>query len=261
MSFVAVAIGGAAVVGAVGATVAAGKQSSGQREAAQTQANTEATIQGINQPFVNAGKTAVGSLTNLTSGQGGTDPGTGLPNGYLNQQFNPTQDQLDNYPGYQFALKTGGQAVRNEDTPGVGSLSGAALKDLTNFNVGTANTYYGNYFNQFQTQQNNIFNRLSQIAGIGQGAASGVSNNVSALGQGIAGAQAGAAASQAGGTVGATNSLGNGASTIGLLNLVNGNGGFNTPAFNNGLDASTAQLQNSFQSSDTSLPANAFAGN
>ncbi len=241
MSFVAVAIGGAAVVGAVGATVAGHQQAVGQEQAARTQANTQNQIEQINDPFVQSGYGAENTLNYLTGGGtvGGVSNGVqqpdaatvgssmGLPAGYLTQQFNPTQDQLNNYPGYQFALKTGGQATRNADTPGVGSLSGAALKDLTNFNVGTANQYYGQYFNQFQTQQNNIFNRLSQIAGIGQGAASGVSNNVSALGQGIAGAQAGAAASTAGGIVGATNAVGNSASTVGLYNLINGgNNGF-----------------------------------
>ena len=131
------------------------------------------TITGQEQPFLNAGYGATTSLQNLLvlASNGGTDPGTGLPNGYLTQQFNPTQQQLDQYPGYQFALKTGGQAVRNADTPGVGALSGAALKDLTNFNVGTANQYYGQYFNQFQQQQNNIFDRLSNIASMGQNAA------------------------------------------------------------------------------------------
>jgi hypothetical protein len=151
--------------------------------------------------------------------------GTSLPGGYLNQTFNPTQAQLNNYPGYQFALQTGGQAVRNADTPGIGALSGAALKDLTNFNVGTANQYYGQYFNQFQTQQNNIFNRLSSIASLGQNAAGNLGNNGAQLGTGIAQAQAAAGGSQAAGQVGIANALSGGASNAAgyyyLNNLMN----------------------------------------
>ena len=131
----------------------------------------------------------------------------GLSQGSLIAPFSPTQTELNNYPGYQFALQTGGQAVRNADTPGVGALSGAALKDLTNFDVGTANTFYNQYFNQYQQQQNNIFSRLSAIAGLGQSAATQTGNTGAQLGTGIAQAQAAAGGSTAAGMVGATNSV------------------------------------------------------
>lgn len=216
----------AAAVGAVGAGLAANTQASGQRQAANTQAGMFNTIVGQEQPFVQAGQGASKTLSELLgtagpTGKGGTATGTGLPGGYLTQQFAPTQAQLNAYPGYQFALQTGGQAVRNADTPGVGALSGPALKDLMSFNVGTANQYYGQYFNQFQQQQNNIFNRLSSIAGIGQAAAGNEAASGTQLGTGIAQAQAGAAASQAGGIVGASNSASGG---IGLSYLL-ANGG------------------------------------
>ncbi len=138
---------------------------------------------------------------------GGMVGNTGLPAGYLTQTFNPTQQQLEQYPGYQFALQQGGQAIRNADTPGLGALSGAALKNLMGFDVGTANTYYGNYFNQFQQQQQNIFNRLSGIAGLGQNAAGNLGNAGTQLGTGIAQSTAAAGASQAAGQIGSANAL------------------------------------------------------
>ena len=207
------AILGASVLGTVGSIVAGGEQASGQEQAAQTQANELGSIQQLESPFVQGGYGAETSLNQLlgtapATGPGGTATSTGLPGGYLTQQFNPTQAQLDNYPGYQFALKTGMQATQNADTPGSGALSGQTLKDLTNFATGTASNYYNQYFNQFQTQQNNIFSRLSGIAQLGQAGAAGVASAGTQLGQGIAQAQAGAAASQAGGIVGATNSIG-----------------------------------------------------
>jgi hypothetical protein len=216
-----------AAIGAIGSVVAGGEQASAQEKAANTQAQMFNTITQQEQPFIQGGYGAETTLSQLlgtsaATGVGGTAQGTNLPGGYLTQTFNPTQDQLNNYPGYQFALKTGGQAVRNSDTPGVGSLSGAALKDLTNFNVGTANTYYGNYFNQFQQQQNNIFNRLSQIATIGQNAAGNLGSSGTQLGTGIAQAQAAAGSSIAGGIAGASNNIGN---AVGLASLMNGGGG------------------------------------
>lgn len=213
---------GAGLLGAAGSVVGAGEQASGQQAAAGTQQSMFNTIVGQQQPFMQAGYGATTALNQLlgtspTTGPGGTAGGTGLPGGYMTQTFQPTQAQLNAYPGYQFALNAGGQATRNADTPGVGALSGPALKDLTNFNVGTANQYYGNYFNQFQQQQSNIFGRLSAIAGLGQNAAANTGTAGTQLGTGIAQAGAAAAGSQAAGTVGATNSIANSAVPLSYL--------------------------------------------
>lgn len=167
----------------------------------------------------------------VMSGGGMPGPSGAVPAGYFTQQFDP--NSVENNPAFQFALKTGGQATRNADTPGMGALSGAALKDLTAFNVGTANSYENQYFNQFQNQQNNIFDRLSSIAGLGQNAAAQVGNNGATLGTGVAQAQAGAAASQAGGIVGATNAITNGASTLGGMMYMGGNSPGYTPPMSN----------------------------
>lgn len=204
----------AAVVGAAGSVIASHQQAHGQEQAANTQAGMFNTINQQEQPFIQAGYGATKTLSELLgtaapTGDNGMASGTQLPGGYLNQPFNPTQEQLNNYPGFQFSLQQGENAVRNAGTPSQGALSGATLKDLMSFNQGLAQTYYGNYFNQYQQQQQSIFNRLSQIAGLGQSAATQVGNSGTALGTGIAQAQAAAAGSQAAGTVGATNSIGN----------------------------------------------------
>ncbi len=227
MSWVAVAIAGSAVVGAVASNSAANKQASAQQNAANMQLGMFNTLQGNEQPYMQSGAQASQSLNQLMglSGNAGDSVGTtGLKNGYLTQQFDP--NSLDANPAYQFALKTGGQATRNADTPGVGALSGAALKDLTAFNVGTANSYENQYFNQFQTQQNNIYQRLSGIAGLGQNAAAGTGKNGAQLGTGAAQAVAGAGASQAAGIVGGANAVGSGASSLaGLMYLNAGSNG------------------------------------
>ena len=220
MTTVAAAVVGAGVIGAVGSNMAADKQSSAQDQAAATQQGMFNTVTANSQPYMNTGAGATSTLSQLmglSGTPGSTVGGTGLNNGYLASTFNPTQDQLDNYPGYQFALKTGGQALTNAQTPSAGALSGSTLKSLMDFNQGAANTNYSTYFNQDQTQKNNIYNRLSQIAGLGQSAAAGVGNSGTQLGTGIAQAQAGAGASQAGGIVGTTNSLSNGATLAALM--------------------------------------------
>ncbi len=243
MSWIAAAIGGGALIGALGANSAANTQANAQMQAAGIQQGMFNTINQQEQPFMQAGYNATTALNQLLGTASGAPQGmNGLPNGYLTQTFDPTQQQMDQYPGYQFALQTGGQAVRNADTPGVGALSGPALKDLMNFNVGTANQYYNQYYNQFQQQQNNIFSRLSGIAGLGQNAASNVGTSGTNLGTGIAQAVAGAGASQAAGTLGATQSIANSAIPLGYL--MNGGMAAGTTALAGGAMIPTAQLGN-----------------
>lgn len=202
--WVAGAIAVGSVVGAVGSNMAAGTQAAGQQAAANTQQQMFNTITQQQQPFIKAGYGATNTLSDLL-GISGNKGAAGY--GSLTGNFTPT-DFLNNLdPGYQFQLQTGGQALRNADTPGVGALSGPALKDLMSFNQGMAATGYQNAYNRWQTTNTNIFNRLSNIANLGQNAAANVGASGTTLGTGIAGAQAGIGASQAGGIVGATNAL------------------------------------------------------
>lgn len=140
--------------------------------------------------------------------------------GSLMQPFNPTMEQLEQYPGYQFAKQQGETALRNSLTPTVGALSGPALKSLINFNQGLATQTYNNAFSNYQTQQTNLFNRLSGLIGLGQNAAGNLGNAGAALGTGVAQAQAGAGASTAAGISGAAGNLGQSLSTLGLMNWV-----------------------------------------
>lgn len=177
-----------------------------------------------------SGMGPVGGL-GLPIQSGGSGPtsnvnGTGLPTGFLTQTFNPTQAQLENYPGYQFQLDQGNLALNSANSAGSSALSGAAMKNLMGFNQGLAASNFGNYFNQFETQQNNIFNRLSNIAAMGQNAAGNLGTAGANLGTGIAQAQAGAAGSIAGGIAGATNNIGQGMMMSNLM----GGGSNNNPS-------------------------------
>lgn len=244
MTWVGVAVAGATVIGgaisASGAESAASTQAAGQEQAAATQAGMFNTIVGQEQPFLSAGKNASYVLSGLLGANpdvnlGQTSPGTNLPVGYLTQTFNPTESQLENYPGYQFQLKQGDLALESKNAPSVGALSGTALKQLMGFNQGLAASNYNEYFDQFQTQQNNIFNRLSGLAALGQNAAGNLGNNGAQLGAGIASAQAAAAGSEAAGTVGAANAMSgaisNGIPLAYMMSQGTGSGGFN---FNEG---------------------------
>jgi hypothetical protein len=245
------AIGGA--LGAVGSVIAGHEQAGAQQQAANTQQNMFNQIAGYETPFRQAGVGATNRLSTLL-GTGGSPNAPGY--GSLTSSFTP-QDYLRNQdPGYQFQLQTGGQALRNQDTPGIGALSGAALKDLMGFNQGMAATGYQNAFNRFTTQQNNIFGRLSGLAGMGQNAASNTGTAGTQLGTGIAQAQAAAGGSTAGGIVGASNALGSGSSLLGAYlnsgyNQTNqANQGINLGSSNTGGSFNNADNQNLYQTND-----------
>ena len=146
-------------------------------------------------------------------GQAGPTGQTGgLGFGSLTQPFNASNwQQLS--PAYNFQLQQGQQNVLNSDASGQGALSGSALKDLTNYNQSAANTSFNNAFNQYQTQQGNIFSRLSAIAQLGQASA----NNTGQQGTALAGQAAQSATNigtaQAGGIVGSANAISGGLSS------------------------------------------------
>jgi hypothetical protein len=221
------AVGGA-VISSQGAQSAANTQANAQQQAAADQLQMFNTINQQEQPFIQAGQGATTALQQLL-GLAPGNPGGGLLNGYLTQttgpfSFNPSS--ITSSPGYQFAQQQGLQAVANNQSASVGALSGPALKALTQFSTGTAAQYYNDYFNQaqsqyatnlnsLQSQQNNIFSRLSAIAGLGQNAASNTGTAGTALGTGASQAIAGAGASQAAGTVGSANALAGGLGGVG----------------------------------------------
>lgn len=138
--------------------------------------------------------------------------------GSLTKPFDVEEFYKYQDPGYWFRLQQGTQGLRNAAAAGSGALSGAALKDLLSYNQDMASQEYTNSFNRYQTQQGNIFSRLSDIAHLGQNAAAGVGAQGTQL-AGNAGQQVYKAGSAAGaGVVGAGNALSQGAQNYWLYN-------------------------------------------
>lgn len=116
-----------------------------------------------------------GQNQNLASGiQSGVQGNTSLQQyAASNPQFNfqPTQQQLENTPGYQFQLQQGENAITNSAAAQGLSQGGSTLAALTQYGQGLAGTYYQNAFNnaqsQFQTNQNATLGNLSALIGSG----------------------------------------------------------------------------------------------
>lgn len=228
---------GAAAVGSIaGGIISAG----GAESAAQTQAQAAANAQNIQQnifntemgnesPFIQSG-TAANAQLDYLYGLGA--PGQAGPNGQqvtaqsstaggYGSLLTPfTADYMKQYsPAYQFQLQQGQQGVLNQDANSQGAESGAALKDLIGYNQNDANTAYYNAFSQYQTQQNNVYQRLMGLSTQGQAAASnqatgasnfgaGIGNSATNVGTALGAGQAGAAGALSSGLTGATSNLG-----------------------------------------------------
>lgn len=159
MTWVAVAVGGGAILGAVVSSSNAGSAANAQQNAANTASQTQ--LQMYNQtrtdqtPWRNAGGQAIGALSSYyglptTNADGTTTPGN--PNAGADDT-----KLIQSLPGYQFNLDQGNQSVQR-DLAAKGLLgSGAAGKALTQYGQG----YAMNASNQY-------LNGLQSIAGVGQ---------------------------------------------------------------------------------------------
>jgi hypothetical protein len=238
--FAAAAVGSIAggAIGAAGAESAASQQAGAEEQALAFQQQMWNTTQTNEAPFVQGGQQAQSQLNYLmgegTPGQGGT-AGSSAAGGFgsLETPFNASNFKSLS-PAYNFQAQQGAQGTLNMDASAQGAESGAALKDLQSYNQNFANTSFNNAFNQYQTQQNNVFGRLNSLATLGQGAASNQATGASSFANSIGNTQAGIGAAQAAGTVGAANALSGAAGGAGnaaiWANIYNNNNG--TPITN-----------------------------
>jgi hypothetical protein len=227
------AIGG--IVGGIGSLVGGSEAASGQQAAASTEAAAEQAAVAAEQqdfgvtegnlaPFVGYGTEGITDLlTEMnTPGFGGTGAGGG-PLGAIPNITDPSQ-----LPGYQFTLGQGEQAVNNAATAqGLGGRSGPLMKSITSFATGLANSSYGQFLQNYWTNQNNRYNMLYNQVLTGQAAAANVGQAATSTGgnvasstlsgaAGVANAQGAAATATGAGISGASNQFGN-ALTAALL--------------------------------------------
>ena len=166
MSFVAVAIGGSALIGGIASIASGNAAASAQNNATQAntalqQAQTEEARRQYDQnradlaPYREAGTTALGQLS------AGTAPGAEFNRSFTLADF--TKD-----PGYDFRQEQGQRGVEASAAARGGILSGGALKALTRYNQDFASGEYGAAYNRFNNDTTTRFNRLSSLAGTGQ---------------------------------------------------------------------------------------------
>ncbi len=159
------------------------------------------TTRGTYQPYLDSGTQNLGILNN------------GLQSGRFDQPaFSYDPSQVQNDPGYQFAMQQGIKGADQGAAARGGVLGGGQQKALATLSSGLASQYeaqdYGQAANTYGVNQNNLnnqFGRYSTLAGLGQTA----TGQLGALSGQNADTQAnlytGGAAAQAAGQVGSAN--------------------------------------------------------
>ena len=193
MTWIAVAIGGSAVLGYVGASGqarAAERAAAGQAESTRYAADIQKQMFDVqNQqqaPYREAGYGALSRIGELL-------PGLTKP---------VSREEIMGLPGYQFAMEQGTGAARQMMNVGGGgsNVDRAAQKFAIDYTMGTA-------MPQVIAQRQNIYNTLAGIAGIGQTA----QGQTTQLAQNVAGnigqAAIGGATALGAGQVGAANAM------------------------------------------------------
>jgi hypothetical protein len=196
MSWVAVAIGGSAIIGAYSANKAAQTQANAIQQSAAVQKQMFDVQNAQQAPYREAGYSALSDISNMKP--------------YLTHQFGAEDFQAGIDPSYNFRLQQGNLATSNLLNSSGGLVGGNALQGLTNYGQNAASQEYGNAFNRYQTQRSNIYNNLASIAGLGQTSLGQTNQLAGQTAQGVGGAIAGAGSAIGAGQIGVGNALAGG---------------------------------------------------
>lgn len=196
-----------AVVGAVGSIASGLIGSDAASSAANTQAQSAANSAAVQKqmydqtradqaPWRQAGQTALTSIADMQP--------------QFTHQFNASDLNANLAPNYEFQKQQGSDALNNAASVGGGLVGGNALKGLVDYNQNAAGSAYQQAFNNYNSNQTNIFNRLSNIAGLGQTANANTGAAGATYGAGIGNAISNVGAAQAGGIIGSANAISGG---------------------------------------------------
>jgi hypothetical protein len=214
MPWIALAIGGSALLGASASRSAASTQSDAANRAAELQNQQFQQTREDLAPYRAAGQTALNALTPLATNY---------------QKFGMAQFQQD--PGYAFRLSEGQKALDRSAAARGGLISGGALKAAQRYGQDMGSQEYMNAFNRYQTERNAQLNPLQSLAGVGQTTANQLGQYGAANAANVGNLMTGGAAAQAAGRVGAANAATGGLGTYlnytssnNLLNALRGTG-------------------------------------
>ena len=188
--WVAGAVVGSAVIGGMAAGDAAEAQAGSARDAANLQYKQWKESVELQEPWRQAGMTALNKLTPLAT------------------EYTPFgMDQFQADPGYGFRLSEGQKALERSAAARAGLQSGSALKAAARFGQEMGSQEYQNAFNRYQAERQARLGPLQSLAGVGQTTAQQLGAQGMQMAGNVGDLMTSGAAARASGYVGSANAL------------------------------------------------------
>jgi hypothetical protein len=190
------AIIGSALLGSSASKKAASTQADAANRAADLQMQQFERQVELQEPWRQAGITALNKLTPLAT------------------EYTPFgMDQFQQDPGYAFRMSEGMKALERSAAARGGLLSGGMLRGAQRYGQDLASQEYMNAFNRYQAERNARLNPLQSLAGVGQTATNQLGQAGQAMASNVGQALGAAAQARASGYVGGANALTQGLGT------------------------------------------------
>lgn len=213
---------GGSLLSGIGGLFGAGQQASASRAAGNQNAMLQAIAmqqaqqrfsqaQNAMQPYMQGGASAFDLLLKYL--QGGAE-GIGGGGSSLMSTFAPTQERLEQTPGYQFIRSQGLKATQNSAAAkGLGS-SGNALQAGADYATNLASTTFQQQLENYLKQNAQAFNMLMGPAGTGAQTASANMAGVNNFNNMMLNAASGVGSSMGAGLMGGANAMANGYNSL-----------------------------------------------
>ena len=193
---IAAAVVGSSLIGSSASKKAASTQADAANRAADLQMQQFERQVELQEPWRQAGITALNKLTPLAT------------------EYTPFgMDQFQQDPGYAFRMQEGMKALDRSAAARGGLLSGSTLKGAQRYGQDLASQEYMNAFNRYQAERNARLNPLQSLAGVGQTATNQIGQAGQTMASNVGQALGAAAQARASGYIGGANALTQGLGT------------------------------------------------
>jgi len=202
MPWMALAIGGSALLGASASKSAANTQAAATDRAGELQKQMFEEQNRLQEPFRQGGMAAQNKLLTYFGLPGGTEGGDF---GRYTRDFGMQDFQQD--PGYAFRLAEGQKALDRQAAARGGLISGGALKAAQRYGQDMGSQEFTNAFNRYQTNRANQLQPLQSLMGAGQTATNTMGTAAANYGSNAGNLMTSGGAARASGYVGGANAL------------------------------------------------------
>ena len=193
---IAAAVVGSSLIGSSASKKAASTQADAANRAADLQMQQFERQVELQEPWRQAGITALNKLTPLAT------------------EYTPFgMDQFQQDPGYAFRMQEGMKALERSAAARGGLLSGGMLRGAQRYGQDLASQEYMNAFNRYQAERNARLNPLQSLAGVGQTATNQLGQAGQTMASNVGQALGAAAQARASGYIGGANALSQGLGT------------------------------------------------